>query len=238
MRKLLGACARAGLAASMIGFTGGHGPAAAQAAGAIEVEVRYGGAPIIERIKVNRDAEKCGSEMVVERVVVGPTRGLANALVSMAGMKAAPAVRKAILDQHGCKFVPHVVAVATGGPGAPAEIEIRNSDDILHNVHTYSTANPSINKSQPRFKKVMTERFEKAEIIKVTCDVHGWMLGWIAVMPHPFFGVTDASGATRIENVPAGRQTLVVWHETLGKVEKDVDVKGGQTARVTVEMAK
>jgi len=39
----------------------------------------------------------------------------------------------------------------------------------------------------------MTEKFEKPEIIKVTCDVHSWMLGWIAVMPHPFFGVTDAT---------------------------------------------
>lgn len=238
MRKLLGACATAALAASVVAFTGGPGPAAAQAAGAIEVEVRYGGAPIVERVKVNRDPEKCGSDAVVERVVVGPTRGLANALVSMAGMKGAPTARKAILDQHGCKFVPHVVAVATGGSTAPAEIEIRNSDDILHNVHTYSTANPSINKAQPRFKKAMIERFEKPEIIKVTCDVHGWMLAWIAVMPHPFFGVTDARGVTRIENVPAGKRTLVVWHETLGKVEREVDVKGGQTARVTVEMVK
>ena len=63
----------------------------------------------------------------------------------------------------------------------------------------------------------MTEKFEKPEIIKVTCDVHSWMLGWIAVMPHPFFGVTDGNGVAKIENVPAGKQTIEVWHETLGK---------------------
>ena len=84
----------------------------------------------------------------------------------------------------------------------------------------------------------MTEKFEKPEFVKVTCDVHSWMLGWIAVMPNPFFGVTDAKGTTRIENVPPGKYTLEVWHETLGKQTKDVEVKAGQTVRAAIEMKK
>jgi Carboxypeptidase regulatory-like domain len=128
--------------------------------------------------------------------------------------------------------VPHVVATT------PGEVEIKNSDDILHNIHTYSTANPSINKAQPKFKKVMTEKFEKPEIIKLTCDVHSWMLGWIAIMPNPFFGVTDANGATKIDNVPPGKYTVEAWHETLGKQTKDVEVKAGQTVKVAFEMKK
>jgi hypothetical protein len=150
----------------------------------------------------------------------------------VAGAKGAPTAKKASIDQKGCKFVPHVVAMT------PGELEIKNSDDILHNIHTYSTANASINKAQPKFKKTMTEKFEKPEMIKVTCDVHSWMLGWVAVMPHPFFGVTDANGVTKIENVPAGKQTVEVWHETLGKQTKEVEVKAGQTAKVAFEMKK
>ena len=119
----------------------------------------------------------------------------------------------------------------------PGEVDIKNSDDILHNIHTYSTANPSINKAQPKFKKVMTEKFEKPEIIKLTCDVHSWMTGWIAVMPNPFF-VTDMSGNTKIDNVPPGKYTVEVWHETLGKQTKDVEVKAGQSAKVAFEMKK
>ncbi|MEX2146203.1 MAG: carboxypeptidase-like regulatory domain-containing protein, partial [Candidatus Rokuibacteriota bacterium] len=69
-----------------------------------------------------------------------------------------------------------------------------------------------------------------------TCDVHSWMLGWIAVMPHPFFGVTDGNGTTTIANVPPGKHTVEVWHETLGKQTKDVEVKAGQTAKVSFEM--
>jgi plastocyanin len=204
--------------------------ATAQGGGSIEVEVKYNGAPVIEKLKVNKDVEKCGTEALIEKVVVGSNKGLANAVASVAGAKGAATAKKGVIDQKGCKFVPHVVAMT------PGEIEIKNSDDILHNIHTYSTANASINKAQPKFKKTMVEKFEKPEIIKVTCDVHSWMLGWVAVMPHPFFGVTDNNGTTKIDNVPPGKHTVEVWHETLGKQTKDVEVKAGQAAKVAFEM--
>jgi hypothetical protein len=203
--------------------------AGAQGGGTIEADVKYNGAPVVEKLKVNKDTEKCGTEAVVEKVVVGGNKGLANAVVSVPGAKGAKAAAKAVLDQHGCKFVPHVVVMQ------PGEIEIKNSDDILHNLHTYSTANPSINKAQPKFKKTMTEKLEKPEIVKVTCDVHSWMLGWVAVVPGPA-GVTDKDGMVKIENVPAGKQKVEVWHETLGKMEKEVDVKAGAVTKVSFEM--
>jgi hypothetical protein len=208
------------------------GPAGAQGGGTIEATVTYAGAPVVEKLKVNKDTEKCGTETQIEKVVVGGNKGLANAVVSVPGAKgAAPAKTKPVLDQHGCKFVPHVVVMT------PGEIEIKNSDDILHNIHTYSTANPSINKAQPKFKKTMTEKLEKPEVVKVTCDVHSWMLGWVAVTPGPA-AVTDKDGVAKIENVPAGKQKVEVWHETLGKQEKEVEVKAGQTTKVSFEMKK
>ena len=200
----------------------------AQGGGTIEADVKYNGAAQVEKLKVNKDTEKCGTEAVIEKVVVGGNKGLANAVVSVPGAKGATKA-KAVLDQHGCKFVPHVVVMQ------PGELEIKNSDDILHNIHTYSTANPSINKAQPKFKKTMTEKLEKPEFVKITCDVHSWMLGWVAVVPG-LAAVTDKDGMTKIENVPAGKQKIEVWHETLGKQEKDVEVKAGQVTKVSFEM--
>ena len=200
----------------------------AQGGGTVEAEVKYNGAPQVEKMKVNKDTEKCGTEATIEKVVVGGNKGLANAVVSAPGAKGATKT-KAVIDQKGCKFIPHVVAMP------PGELEIKNSDDILHNIHTYSTANPSINKAQPKFKKTMTEKFEKPEFIKVTCDVHSWMLGWVAVVPG-IAGVTDSNGVAKLENVPAGKQKIEVWHETLGKQEREVDVKPGQVTKVTFEM--
>jgi plastocyanin len=228
MRKTMVVLSIVALIGAAIMLAGGPRLAGAQGGGTVEVEVKYNGAPQIEKLKVNKDTEKCGTETSIDKVVVGSNKGLANAVASAPGAKSAKAV-KGVIDQHGCKFVPHVVLMT------PGEIEIKNSDDILHNIHTYSTANPALNKAQPKFKKTMTEKFEKPEMIKVTCDVHSWMLGWVAVVPGAA-AVTDNNGVAKIENVPAGKQKIEVWHETLGKQEKDVDVKAGQTTKVSFEM--
>src|SRR5215813_14453277 len=208
MRKVIGAFLAIALVAGVAVVAHGPGPAGAQGGGTIEASVTYAGAPVVEKLKVNKDVEKCGNEAIIEKVVVGANKGLANAVVSVPEAKGAPTAKKVTVDQKGCKFNPHVTATT------PGEVDFKNSDDILHNLHTYSTANPSINKAQPKFKKNMIEKFEKPEIIKITCDVHSWMLGWIAVMPNPYFGVTDNNGTTKIEYVPPGKYKVQAWHET------------------------
>src|SRR5438105_5609520 len=229
MRKVIGVLLAIALVTGVALVANRPGPAGAQGGGTIEATVTYAGAPVVEKLKVNKDTEKCGTEASIEKVVVGANKGLANAVVSVPGAKGVPKAVKTTVDQHGCKFVPHVTAMT------PGELELKNSDDILHNIHTYSTANPAINKAQPKFKKTMTEKFEKPEVIKLTCDVHSWMLGWVAVVPG-IGAVTDANGVAKLENVPAGKQKIEVWHETLGKQDKDVDVKAGQTTKVSFEM--
>jgi len=230
MRTVLGAFAAFAAVLAAAAFFGLPGSATAQGGGTIDAEVKYNGQPVIEKLKVNKDTQQCGHEAVIEKVAVGPNKGLVNAVVSVPGAKGGKAV-KGVVDQQGCKFVPHVVVMS------PGELEIKNSDGILHNIHTYSTANPPINKAQPKFKKTMTEKFDKPEVIKLTCDVHSWMLGWVAVTPGPA-GVTDKEGHARIENVPPGKHKVEVWHETLGKQEKEVEVKAGQTTKVSFEMKK
>ena len=230
MRTVLGAFLALAAALAAAAFIGLPGPAVAQGGGTIEAEVKYSGQPVVEKLKINKDTQKCGTEAVIEKVSVGPNKGLVNAVVSVPGAKGGKAV-KAVVDQNGCKFVPRVTVMA------PGELEIKNSDDILHNIHTYSTANAPINKAQPKFKKTMTEKFDKPEVIKLTCDVHSWMLGWVAVTPGPA-GVTDKEGVAKIENVPPGKHKVEVWHETLGKQEKEVEVKAGGTTKVSFEMKK
>src|SRR5256884_1409255 len=229
MRKVIGTLLAIALVTGVALVANRPGPAGAQGGGTIEATVTYAGAPVVEKLKVNKDTEKCGTETTIEKVVVGSNKGLANVVASAPNAKGGPAAKKVVVDQHGCKFVPHVTVMA------PGELELKNSDDILHNIHTYSTANPAINKAQPKFKKAMPEKFEKREVTKLTCDVHSWMLGWVAVVPG-IGAVTDANGGAKLENVPAGKQRIEVWHETLGKQDKDVDVKAGQTTKVSFEM--
>ena len=208
----------------------------AQGAGSIVGEVKFAGAaPAPKVVKVNKDKEACGEEKKSEELVVGPNKGLKNAVVAVLGAKApvSKPAQKPTLDQKTCQFSPHVLLAPAG-----SEVDILNPDGVLHNMHTFSTANPAINKAQPKFKKVMTEKFDKPEVIKVQCDAHSWMLGWIVVHDHPFVAVSDAEGSFKIENVPAGKHKVEVWHETLGKMTQDVEVKAGAPTKVTFELAK
>jgi plastocyanin len=195
--------------------------------------VLVGDAPQAKKIEITKDREKCGSEKISEELVVSPDRGIKNAVVSLNGVKGSAAgAATPVLDQKGCVFSPRVV-IAT--PGKP--VDILNNDGILHNVHTYSSKNPPINKAQPAFKKKMTESFSQAEIIKVTCDAHPWMTGWIVVTDQPA-AATDGAGAFKLTDVPAGNHTLEIWHETLGKVSKQISVKAGEETKVTIELSK
>lgn len=211
--------------------------ATAQGGGTIAGEVKLSGAPPAPRvIRVNKDTTACGKEKQSEDLVVGPDKGLRWAVVQVVGAKgpAPKPAKKPVLDQKGCHFQPHVLLVPAG-----SEVEVLNPDGVLHNIHSFTTVNPAINKAQPKFKKSMDVKFgDKPEIVSVKCDAHSWMKGWIVVTGHPLYDVTDEKGAFKLENVPPGKHTVEVWHETLGKVTREVEVKAGATSRVTFELAK
>jgi plastocyanin len=218
-----------GVAAALVGWIA---PAGAQGGGSISGEVKVTGTPPAPKtIKVNKDNQVCGNEKKIAEVEVGPGNGLADAVVSVGGTKAPKPAKKPALDQKECEFRPEVLVMA------PGEVDILNSDGVLHNIHTFSTANPAVNKAQPKFKKSMTEKFAKPEVIKVQCDAHSWMLGWLVVTEDPT-AVTDDKGGFKLENVPAGKHKVEVLHPILGKQTKEVEVKAGQETKVSFELKK
>jgi carboxypeptidase family protein len=225
----VGALAMTGLIAGAVVGIGTR--AGAQAGGTIVGEVMVSGAPPAPKtIAVNKDPQVCGSEKKLVTVAVGPEHGLADAVVSLPDVKVAQRAAKSTLDQKGCEFHPDVLIMA------PGELEILNSDGILHNIHSTSTANPPFNQAQPKFKKVITEEIAKPEIIKLQCDVHSWMHGWLFVTDHAAT-LTGAKGDFRLENVPAGKHKVEVWHPVLGTQTKEIDVKPGQEAKLRFDLS-
>ncbi len=205
--------------------------------GAISGKVTFAGTPPARKeVPVTKDKEVCGKEKHLSwDLIVGPTKGIENVVVRLVDIKKGkkwPST-KPTLDQNGCVYKPHVVVMPAGG-----ELDILNSDGILHNIHTYSTANPPFNKAQPKFKKVLTEKFAKPEMIQAKCDAHAWMSGWIVVSEHPYVAVSDEKGEFTLKDVPPGQYKLEVWQETLGKTVKDVSVKAKEETKVNVELAK
>ena len=154
-----------------------------------------------------------------------------DGLAKLAGDELAGAAHdgpRPVLNQSDIAFVPHVVTVVAG-----REVEIKNSDAIMHNVNAGSRENRPFNKSQLAGMSASVT-FHAPEIVPIRCDVHSQMSAYIAVVPNRFFARPDASGAYRIENVPAGTYQLVGWHEKYGTVTSEITVGDSQTVTSAV----
>jgi len=220
-RVVLAACAGVALSMSV-----GAGLASA-AGGTISGTVKYDGtAPAPKAVEVTKDKDVCALHPhFTEDLIVDSSGGIANAVVIVKGAKGDLKPTEVKFDQKGCDYVPHVLAFPAG-----STVDITNSDGILHNIHTYSDKNPSFNAAQPVFKKVIKHEVDQPEVIKVTCDVHGWMHGWWVATDTPYFAVTDDKGNYSIAGVPPGDYTVEVWQEKLGTDDQKASVKDGATA--------
>jgi len=217
---------------SLLAYEGG----AVSDGGTISGVVKFkGAAPAPKKLDINKDKEVCAKTAKNDPTLFVSGGNLVNAVVSIADIKKGKKMepQKVTLDQNGCEYHPHVLAFVAG-----SSVEILNPDGILHNVHSYSKANSPFNVAQPKFKKSLTVKLDKPEVVSVKCDVHGWMSGWFFVADNPYFGVTDNSGSFKLTDVPPGTYTLEVWHETLGKQSQKVTVKPKEEVKITFEIAK
>jgi hypothetical protein len=115
-----------------------------------------------------------------------------------------------LLDQVGCMYVPHVVAVMVG-----QTLEIRNSDATLHNVMSAPRNNSPFNFGMPIKDQVIKRVFKEAELkMNLRCFMHPWMSSYVHVLEHPFFAVTQADGTFTIQGLPPGEYQLTVLHES------------------------
>ena len=201
-------------------------------AGTLSGTVTLDGAPpAAKKIDVTKDPDVCGKDPKADpTLVVGAGGALANVVVMVKAAKGkkldVPATNP-VFDQKTCEFHPHVLAFPAG-----STIDVLNSDGILHNIHTTSTANPSSNQAQPKFKPKIQIKVEKPETIAVKCDVHGWMSGYWISEEHPYYAVTDASGAFKIADIPPGDYDVEVWQEKLGKKTEKASIKAKEETKV------
>ncbi|HWN56002.1 MAG TPA: carboxypeptidase regulatory-like domain-containing protein [Methylomirabilota bacterium] len=210
------------------------GPATA---GSIKGAVLHAGPPPEKKtVTINIDQYVCGKSRESEELVLGPNRGVRWAVVSIQtpppGVRGEAPPGPVQMDQQQCVYVPRVVIVPVGGT-----VEFLNSDRLLHNLHSVSTENATFNRTQPKGRTIPVA-FKKAEIVRIDCDLHTWMRAWVVVAEHPFFAVTGPTGEFALDNVPPGKYTLRIWHETLGTVTRDVTVDDKPVTGIVVEIGK
>ena len=225
----------AGASLSLASVALGYDAGAVSNGGSISGTITFAGdAPEATVIEVTKDTKVCAqTQKYDESLVVGENKGLKNAVVSISNISNGKDFGEAmVLDQKECVYTPHIVLTPAG-----SELEILNNDGILHNIHTYSEANPAFNQAQPKFKKKLKKKFDQPEVVRVECDAHGWMKGWIVVMEHPYYAVTDGEGKFSLGDVPAGEYEVKIWHETLGETMQKVTVESGGDASLAVELS-
>lgn len=134
-----------------------------------------------------------------------------------------------VVDQKGCVYTPHVIAVQVGQP-----VEFRNSDPTMHNIHTMPApdGNPALDVSQGPKGKPQVKVFGRPEIMMpVRCNNHPWMNAFINVSATPWFAVTGADGKFQLKGMPAGEYIIAAVQEKLGEREFKVSVKPKATSQ-------
>ena len=96
----------------------------------------------------------------------------------------------------------------------------------------------AFNVALPNQNQRIKRQLKKSGLVRVECDAHGWMLGWVYVADNPYYAVTATDGTFTLANVPPGSYTLVTWQEYAGEAETPVSVKAKEVVPVTVELKK
>ena len=210
--------------------------------GSIQGRILFKGeVPPPKTLTITQDAKVIGGKTHVlsRELLVAPDGGVKNAIVFIDGIgqgKPLPKTQARILDNRNLRYEPHVMAVTKGTP-----VHVKNSDDVLHNTHAKvgKKKRTVFNVGLPIQGQISKQKVRKPGLHVVNCDAgHTWMRAYIYVFRHPYFAVTDAKGAFRLEDVPPGQYTVKVWHETLKEKTGTVTVAAGGVASLDLELSR
>jgi plastocyanin len=164
-------------------------------------------------------------------------QALADVVVSLAapGAAAAPRPVQAVMDQQNKEFVPRVLPVLIGSP-----VMFPNRDNIRHHVYSFS--------SPKRFELPLyigtpaaPVVFDKPGPVVLGCNIHDWMVGYIYVLPTPYFAKTSADGRARVAELPPGTYEVRVWHPRMRsepeKTGKPITIAVGEPGQLSFVVA-
>jgi plastocyanin len=146
------------------------------------------------------------------------------------GRPTAPTGTNPVMDQRDERFVPRAIAVTTG-----TTVDFMNSDNYYHNVFSLSAVRKF---DLGRYRKGVSRSvtFSKPGLVKLFCDIHPNMIGYVFVTDSPWFGSMTPGGKYEIAAVPAGSYTVSIWHERLNEPMNvmTVDVGAEETLEVNL----
>ena len=117
--------------------------------------------------------------------------------------------KQAVIDQRDKQFVPYVTALQAG-----TAVMFPNSDNIRHHVYSFS---PAKKFELPLYSGVPAEPvvFDKIGFVTLGCNIHDWMVAYVAVLPTPYFQLTGNDGRAVLKDLAPGHYILQAWHPGL-----------------------
>ena len=184
-------------------------------------------------LRVTMDMKVCGAEVPDDTISVGPSGALANVVVTLTGVKVAAPYADPQVTNEKCRFLPRVQLAR---PGAPTRTT--SHDALLHTTNAQQDGGRTLfNVGLPVPNLVVTRPLNGAGLVRITCNTHQWMRGFIMVTDE-IAAVTGTDGTFRLAGVPAGTYELKVWHELLKVAPLRVTVTNGATANVALALAR
>jgi hypothetical protein len=203
--------------------------------GTISGKAIFAGAnpPKDETVTLTSEQDLCGDTLPAHKYLINSNKEIQNVVVYIGKIKKGKAVpkEKALIDNVLCAFIPRISVGFQGN-----EVDIKNSDPVFHNVHSYIKGKTTYNLGLPDKGSMVTKKMKRAGVMEVKCDSHPWMLGYVFISKHPYAVVTNDKGEFTLTDVPAGEYEVKAWHEGLGEVSLGkVTVAAGKTAKANAE---
>ena len=141
-----------------------------------------------------------------------PLADASNAVIWIEGLhRSADGLSRTAMKSERKRFTPRVVVVARQGA-----VDFPNVDPIYHNVFSVSAMN-RFDLGLYRAGASKEKKFEESGLVRVYCNIHPQMIGFVMVVDSDFAAVTGADGSFRFDGVPTGAHALKAWHEEGGE---------------------
>lgn len=181
-------------------------------------------------LRVTVDQKVCGNELPDEAIVADAQGRLANAVVTLVGVKRTPAAGNTITNEK-CRFTPRVQLAAPN-----ASIRSTSRDAVLHTTQAQlQNGRPLFNVALPVPGINISKPIGTTGPVRLSCNIHPWMRGWVMVTDEAA-AISGADGRFTIAGVPPGTYELRVWHETLTGAPQKILVVAGKSADVSLRL--
>ena len=207
----------------LVATLAGQSPESGAITGQIKLTARVPGTPLPSNVYQPRNVATHGTVAVPE---------IKNVVVYLKGVTVKgplPISHPQIRQEHET-FVPRVVPVTRG-----STIDFPNGDPVFHNVFSLSSAARFDLGRYPMGRR-KSAILSNSGLVKVYCHIHSHMSATILVLDNPYFTVPELDGSFTIPDVPAGKYTIVGWHERIGERTAMISVTRGERASIELSL--